>query len=106
MEHLLELLPDYLTGHLQLTLLALLAATLLSVPLGIVASRTPRMQALVLGFAGVVQTIPSLALLAAMVPAAWGAAAIGAFAAVPTGGHSKAAQGAEFAPFRRVGARA
>jgi len=68
MEHLLELLPDYLTGHLQLTLLALLAATLLSVPLGIVASRTPRLQALVLGFAGVVQTIPSLALLAAMVP--------------------------------------
>ena len=51
MEHLLELLPDYLTGHLQLTLLALLAATLLSVPLGIVASRTPRLQALVLGFA-------------------------------------------------------
>lgn len=68
MEHLLELLPDYLTGHLQLTLLALLAATLLSIPMGIAASRTPRLQSLVLGFAGIVQTIPSLALLAAMVP--------------------------------------
>jgi osmoprotectant transport system permease protein len=68
MEHLLELLPDYLTGHIQLTLVALLAATLLSIPLGIAASREPRLQSLVLGFAGVVQTIPSLALLAAMVP--------------------------------------
>ena len=68
MEHLLELLPDYLTGHLQLTLLALLAATLISIPLGIAASRAARVQSIVLGFAGVVQTIPSLALLAAMVP--------------------------------------
>lgn len=68
MEHLLELLPDYLTGHLQLTLLALLAAVVISVPLGVAASRLPRIEGFVLGVAGVIQTIPSLALLAAMVP--------------------------------------
>ncbi|MFP6662877.1 MAG: ABC transporter permease/substrate-binding protein [Deltaproteobacteria bacterium] len=68
MEHLLALLPDYLTGHLQLTLIALAAAISISVPLGIVASRIPRLEGLVLGVAGVIQTIPSLALLATMVP--------------------------------------
>jgi osmoprotectant transport system permease protein len=67
-DHLLALLPDYLTGHLQLTLLALAAAVFISVPLGIVASRVPRLEGLVLGVAGVIQTIPSLALLAIMVP--------------------------------------
>ncbi|MEO2168602.1 MAG: ABC transporter permease/substrate-binding protein [bacterium] len=68
MEHLLALLPDYLTGHLQLTLLALATAISISVPLGILASRVPRLEGLVLGVAGVIQTIPSLALLATMVP--------------------------------------
>ena len=37
----LDLLPGYLTGHLQLTLLALLLATLISVPVGIWATRVP-----------------------------------------------------------------
>lgn len=64
----LALLPGYLTAHLQLTLLALLAAATLSLPLGIVATRVRWLEQPVLGLASVVQTIPSLALLAVMVP--------------------------------------
>ena len=64
----LALLPDYLTGHIQLTLVALLLGTALSVPLGIVATRVPWLERIVLGIAGLIQTVPSLALLAMMVP--------------------------------------
>ena len=64
----LALLPDYLTGHIQLTLVALLFGTALSVPLGIVATRVPWMERIALGIAGIIQTVPSLALLAMMVP--------------------------------------
>jgi osmoprotectant transport system permease protein len=65
----LALLPSLLTAHLQLTLLALGVATAFSIPLGIALTRLPRLEGVVLGVAGVVQTIPSLALLAVMVPA-------------------------------------
>jgi osmoprotectant transport system permease protein len=64
----LALLPGYLTGHLQLTLLALLFAVGVSLPLGIAATRLRWLEPPVLGVAGVIQTIPSLALLAVMVP--------------------------------------
>jgi osmoprotectant transport system permease protein len=64
----LALLPEYLTAHLQLTLLALLVGVTASVPLGIVASRVRWLEGPVLAAASVVQTIPSLALLAIMVP--------------------------------------
>ncbi len=64
----LALLPEYLTAHVQLTLLALLFSTIISLPLGVAATRTPWLERLVLGMAGVIQTIPSLALLAIMVP--------------------------------------
>ncbi len=73
----LALLPEYLAAHLQLTLVALLVGTAVSLPLGIWATRRPRVEALVLGIAGVIQTIPSLALLAVMVPIL---AALGALA--------------------------
>ena len=39
----------------------------ISLPLGIVASRRPKLSEWILGVAGVVQTVPSLALLALMV---------------------------------------
>jgi osmoprotectant transport system permease protein len=65
----LALLPGYLTAHLQLSLLALLLGTALSLPLGIWVTRRPRTESWVLGVAGVVQTIPGLALLAVVVPA-------------------------------------
>ena len=64
----LALLPAYLTGHLQLTLLALSAGLAVSVPLGIVAARVSWLERSVLAVASVIQTIPSLALLAIMVP--------------------------------------
>jgi osmoprotectant transport system permease protein len=65
---LLHQLPTRLGGHMLLSLTALSIGLAISVPLGIVASRRARLAELTLGFAGVVQTIPSLALLALMVP--------------------------------------
>ena len=73
----LALVPAYLTAHLQLSLVALLIGTGLSVPLGIWLTRRPALEPGVLGVASVIQTIPSLALLAIMVPAL---AALGALA--------------------------
>jgi osmoprotectant transport system permease protein len=65
----LALLPAYLTAHLQLVLFALLAGAALSVPAGIAISRSRRLERPVLAVASVIQTVPSLALLAVMVPA-------------------------------------
>ena len=65
----LALLPGYLTAHLQLTLFALLAGTAVSIPAGIAITRSRRLERPVLAVASVIQTVPSLALLAVMVPA-------------------------------------
>ncbi len=65
----LALLPGYLTAHLQLTLFALLLGTAFSVPAGVLVTRMKWLDQPVLGTASVIQTIPSLALLAIMVPA-------------------------------------
>ncbi len=54
--------------HLALVGVSLLAAVLLAVPLGILAARRPKLGQAILGVAGVVQTIPSLALLVFMIP--------------------------------------
>jgi len=68
----LALLPEYLGAHLRLSVLALLLGATLSLPLGVAASRNARLAAWALAGAGVLQTIPSLALLAFMVPVlAW-----------------------------------
>ncbi len=74
----LSLLPGYLTAHVQLSLLALLLGTAISMPLGIWITRRPSLTQGVLATVGVIQTIPSLALLALMVPAL---AALGALTA-------------------------
>lgn len=74
------LLP-LLAAHLQLTAAALLAGGLIAFPLGIWATRRPRLLAPVMLFASLVQTVPGLALLAVMVPLlAWVGAAL-----APTG---------------------
>jgi osmoprotectant transport system permease protein len=74
----LALLPDLFAAHLQLALIALTLGTLVSVPLGIWLTARPSLEPSVLGIASTIQTIPSLALLAIMVPTiAW----IGAFTA-------------------------
>ena len=54
--------------HLQLAGISLLLATLVGVPLGIAASRGGAVGHVILGFASAAQTIPSLALLALLVP--------------------------------------
>lgn len=64
----LQLLPGYLTAHLQIALFALLGGIAVSLPLGILAARVRRLEQPVLGVASVIQTIPGLALLAVMVP--------------------------------------
>lgn len=58
-----------LTGeHLVLVLVSTLLAVAVGVPLGIALTRRPRLARPVLGFANVVQTIPSLALFGFLIP--------------------------------------
>ena len=68
MSELLDQLPELLAGHLRLTLIALALGVGLSLPLGILATRIPWLERVVMALASVVQTIPGLALLAVMVP--------------------------------------
>ena len=64
----LELLPDYLGHHLLLTLIALAVGVAVCLPLGFLVTRVRALQWPTLTLAGVLQTIPGLALLALMVP--------------------------------------
>jgi len=61
--------PEYLSAHLELSLGALAIAALVAVPLGVWLGRRPRTAPALLALVGALQTIPSLALLAFMVPA-------------------------------------
>ncbi len=54
--------------HLTLVAISLLAAILLAVPLGIVAARFPQIGQAILAVTGIIQTIPSLALLVFLIP--------------------------------------
>jgi osmoprotectant transport system permease protein len=54
--------------HLFLVAVSLVAAIALAVPLGVLAARRPRLGQGVLGLAGIIQTVPSLALLVVMIP--------------------------------------
>jgi osmoprotectant transport system substrate-binding protein/osmoprotectant transport system permease protein len=54
--------------HLQLVAISLLAAILIGVPLGVLATRSRTLAAITLASAGLLQTIPSLALLAFLIP--------------------------------------
>ncbi len=60
-------LPRLLVQHLVLVLASLLMAALIGVPLGIAAWRRPALAGWVLGGVGVLQTVPSLALLAFLI---------------------------------------
>lgn len=84
MNELLARLPELLAAHLGLTLAALSLGVLVSVPLGVAVTRFRRFEAPILGAASVIQTVPSLALLAFMVPllSALGARGIGYFPAL------------------------
>jgi osmoprotectant transport system permease protein len=54
--------------HLELAGFSLLLSVIIGIPLGVVASRGGLLGQAILGFASIVQTIPSLALLALLVP--------------------------------------
>lgn len=57
-----------LLEHIGLTFISLLIAVAIGVPLGIFIAKRKKMAAPVLGFVGVLQTIPSIALLGFMIP--------------------------------------
>ena len=63
-----ELITDALGQHLELTSVAVLVGLVLSFPLALAARRWGRLRGPVLGGAGVVYAIPSLALFALLVP--------------------------------------
>jgi osmoprotectant transport system permease protein len=54
--------------HLMLVAISIAIAILIGIPLGILITRRPRWRVWVLGFANIVQTIPSLALFGLLIP--------------------------------------
>lgn len=54
--------------HLILVSISLTAAMLIAIPLGVAADKLPKFEKAILGITGVIQTIPSLALLVFMIP--------------------------------------
>jgi len=64
-----EKLLTQVTQHLGLTFLSLLLAVTVGLPLGILIARKRKLSGAVLGVAGILQTIPSIALLGFMIPA-------------------------------------
>jgi len=61
--------PPLLAQHVLLAMAALALAVAIAAPLAIVSARRPRVARIALGFASLIQTIPSLALLALFFPA-------------------------------------
>ena len=64
----LALLPERLGWHVALSAAALALGLLVALPLGVLAARRPRLRWIALAGAGLIQTIPSLALLALFFP--------------------------------------
>lgn len=54
--------------HLLLVIISLSAAIIVALPLGTLSARNPRTGQIILGIVGIIQTIPSLALLVFMIP--------------------------------------
>jgi osmoprotectant transport system permease protein len=69
-------LPAYLGGHVAVSVTALILGLAISLPLALIATRRPGLRNVLLGFASIVQTIPSLALLALFYPLLLGLAAL------------------------------
>ncbi len=72
-----KLLPNYLGQHVILSASSLLLGLAISLPLAIAAIRSPRVRWPVLAFASLIQTIPSLALLALFYPLLLALSALG-----------------------------
>jgi osmoprotectant transport system permease protein len=54
--------------HLMLVVISLVAAIVVSIPLGIIAYKVPKAENSILGIIGIIQTLPSMALLVFMIP--------------------------------------
>lgn len=63
-----ELLVQKIVEHFFLSVCALMIGTAIAVPIGILLTKVPKASQVVISFCSVLQTIPSLALLAIMVP--------------------------------------
>jgi len=68
MNEALAQLPPLIANHVLLAAAAMALALLIGLPLGLLAARRPRLAAVAVGFAGLAQTIPGLALLALFYP--------------------------------------
>jgi osmoprotectant transport system permease protein len=68
--------------HLALVFLSLAASIVIGIPLGILAARRPATEGVILGATAVVQTVPSLALLAVLIPLTGRIGAVPAFIAL------------------------
>lgn len=75
-----ERLPPLLAAHIMLSGAALLLGLIIALPMGVYAARHPRFGRIALGLASLIQTIPSLALLALFYPLLL---ALSAFAPIP-----------------------
>jgi osmoprotectant transport system permease protein len=67
-ERVLATIASRAVEHTAMVALSLLAAIAVAVPLGIIAARRPRLGRVVVGVAGLLQTVPSLALLVLLIP--------------------------------------
>ncbi|MEM0914093.1 MAG: ABC transporter permease, partial [Planctomycetota bacterium] len=63
----LNRLPDLLAAHVWLVVVSVGLACVVSVPAGVWVAHRPRGRGVVLGVAGLIQTVPGMALLAAVV---------------------------------------
>ncbi|MEO9871238.1 ABC transporter permease/substrate-binding protein [Ekhidna sp.] len=59
---------DQTAEHLKLTLVSMIIATILGISIGILITKIEKIASVTLGFVGVIQTIPSLALLGFLLP--------------------------------------
>jgi osmoprotectant transport system permease protein len=76
----LHILPANLANHLMITVIALTLGVMISLPLAVFVVKHPRLRYPTLTAVSIVQTIPSLALLALMVPLLAGLSALTAWA--------------------------
>jgi len=77
--------PDFgrlTVEHLGLVFVSLAVSVALGIPLGILAAKRPAVEGPILGATGVIQTVPSLALLAALIPLTGRIGAVPAFIAL------------------------
>ena len=56
-------LLDLVQQHIEISMISLFIAILISVPLGILLTRTPKIAGPIIGIASIFQTIPSLSLI-------------------------------------------